>query len=104
MSVLLEFSMFPTDKGESVSAYVSRVIAMIRDSGVSYQLTPMGTVIETDRIDAALKIVQQSYDILDEAGCRRVYAAMKLDIRKDRDQRLKGKVDSIRKKIGEVST
>ncbi|MCP4044177.1 MAG: thiamine-binding protein, partial [Gammaproteobacteria bacterium] len=25
MSVLLEFSMFPTDKGESVSAYVSQV-------------------------------------------------------------------------------
>jgi len=47
MSVLLEFSMFPTDKGESVSTHVSKVIKMIHDSGVTYQLTPMGTIIET---------------------------------------------------------
>jgi uncharacterized protein YqgV (UPF0045/DUF77 family) len=33
MSVLLEFAMFPTDKGTSVSAYVSKVIDMIRFSG-----------------------------------------------------------------------
>jgi len=42
MSVLVEFSMFPTDKGESVSAYVSRIIKMIDESGVPYKLTPMG--------------------------------------------------------------
>ena len=101
---LLELSMSPLNQGESVSAYVSRVIAMIRDSGVSYQLTPMGTVIETDQIDTAFKIVKQAYDILDEAGSKRVYAAMKLDIRKGRDQRIKGKVNSIWEKIGQVST
>lgn len=104
MSVLLEFSIFPTDKGESVSTYVSGVIAMIRDSGLSYQLTPMGTVIETDQIEAALQVVQKAYEFLDEAGCRRVYAAIKLDIRKGRDQRLSGKIASIRNRIGEVST
>ena len=31
MSVLLEFAMFPTDKGESVSNYVSRIIKMIKN-------------------------------------------------------------------------
>ena len=41
MSVLLEFSMFPTDKGESVSAYVGRILTFIDGSGVSYRLTPM---------------------------------------------------------------
>lgn len=53
MSVLLEFSMFPTDKGESVSAYVSQVIKMIDQSGVSYRLTAMGTIIETDTLHDA---------------------------------------------------
>lgn len=96
--------MFPTDKGESVSAYVSQVIAMIRDSGASYQLTPMGTIIESDTLEEAMGIVQNAYAILDEAGCNRVYSSLKLDIRKGKGDRLKGKLDSVRDKIGEVST
>jgi len=47
MSVLIEFSIFPTDKGESKSKYVARVIKMIKESGVTYQFTPMSTIIET---------------------------------------------------------
>ncbi len=96
--------MFPTDKGESVSAYVSQVIAMIRDSGASYQLTPMGTIIESDTLEEAMRIVQNAYAILDEAGCNRVYSSLKLDIRKGKGDRLKGKLNSVRDKIGEVST
>jgi len=103
MSVLLEFSMFPTDKGESVSPYVSQVIAMIRDSGVPYRLTPMGTVIETGSLGQALGLVEQAYGILEQAGCNRVYSSLKLDIRKGREGRLQGKVDSIRQKIGDVA-
>lgn len=96
--------MFPTGKGESVSAYVSQVIAMIRDSGASYQLTPMGTIIESDTLEEAMRIVQNAYAILDEAGCNRVYSSLKLDIRKGKGDRLKGKLNSVRDKIGEVST
>ena len=104
MSVLLEFSMFPTDKGESVSAYVSEVIRLLRDSGISYQLTPMGTIIESDELAPALDLVQQCYQALDAAGCNRVYASLKLDIRKGRNNRFSGKVDAVRARIGEVST
>lgn len=104
MSVLLEFAMFPTDKGESVSAYVSQVIKMIRESGANYQLTPMGTIIETDTMDDALAIVKQAYQVLDEAGCNRIYSSLKFDIRKGKENRLQGKLDSVREKIGDVAT
>ena len=103
MSVLLEFAMFPTDRGESVSKEVSEVIRMIRDSGISYQLTPMGTIIETETLEQALELVQQAYAVLDAAGCNRVYSSLKLDIRKGQMNRLNAKVESIRKKIGEVN-
>ncbi|HEB97557.1 MAG TPA: MTH1187 family thiamine-binding protein [Sedimenticola thiotaurini] len=102
MSTLLEFSMFPTDKGESVSAYVSPLIAMIRDSGVSYRLTPMGTIVETDTLEQALEIVARAYRVLEEAGCNRVYSSLKLDIRKGHDDRLQGKIESVQQKIGAV--
>ena len=104
MSVLLEFSMFPTDKGESVSSYVSQVIQMIRDSGASYQLTPMGTMIESNDIDEALNLVKQAYEVLDKSGCNRIYSSLKFDIRKGKSNRLQGKVNSIREKIGNVET
>lgn len=103
MSVLIEFAMFPTDKGESVSAYVSQVIKMISESGYAYQLTPMGTIIETDTMPEALQMIQKSYDILEENSSR-IYSSIKFDIRKGAKDRLKGKVASIEEKIGKVNT
>jgi len=102
MSVLLEMAMFPTDHGESKSEYVSEVIKVIRDCGYPYQLTPMATIIETQEISQALKIIQMCYDKLEELECNRVYSTITFDIRKGHENRLKGKVASIESKIGEV--
>ncbi len=104
MSVLLEFSMFPTDKGESKSAYVSQVLKMIRDSGVNYRLTPMSTVVETDTLQEALDLIGKAYAVLEAQGCNRVYSSLKFDIRKGRENRLAGKIDSVKEKIGEIDT
>ncbi len=102
MSVLLEFAMFPTDKGESISPYVSRIIQMVRESGATYQLTAMGTTIETETLAKALAIVQQSYDVL-EPDCDRVYSSLKFDIRKGKSKCLTQKIKSVEKIIGEVN-
>ena len=100
-SVLLEFSMFPTSddcrEGASVSKQVSKIIDMIDRSGVSYKLTPMGTVIETQTIREALDIVEKAYAQLD---CERVYSALKFDIRKDSKNRLRSKIVSVEKELG----
>ena len=34
MSVIVEFSLFPMDKGQSVGAYVARAAAIVRQSGL----------------------------------------------------------------------
>ncbi len=102
MSVLMEFAMFPTDKGESVSAYVSQIIEMIRKSGYSHKLTAMGTIIETETIEQALSIIQQAYTIL-EPHSQRVYSTIKFDIRKNAHNRIEGKIQSIEQKIGKVN-
>jgi uncharacterized protein (TIGR00106 family) len=101
MSVLLEFSMFPTDKGSSVSDEVSKVIDMIRNSGVDYRLTAMGTIIETETLEQALDIVKWAYQIL-EPGSERVYSSLKIDIRKGKSGRLEGKIQSIEERIGMI--
>lgn len=99
MSVLLEFSMFPMDKGESISRYVGRILAMIDTSGASYRLTPMGTIVETETIDEALRIIQKAYTTL-EPDCSRVSVSAKLDIRKGKGSRLIQKVASVEKQVG----
>lgn len=104
MSVLMEFSMFPTSKQTSSSSlYVSRIIKMIRDSGVSYKLTPMGTIVETNSIEHALDILSKSYSLL-EPDCERVYSVVKFDIRKGRENALEQKIKSVEDKIGKVNT
>lgn len=102
MSVLLEFSMFPTDLGESKGEYVSKVLSVVRDSGFDYQLTPMGTIIETYTVEEALEVVQNAYMIL-EPHANRVYTSIKMDIRKNRHDRMKSKIASVEKHIGEVA-
>lgn len=99
MSVLLELTMFPTDKGESVSAYVARIIEMIDGRGIDYRLTPMATIMEFDSLEEALKLIADSYDLL-APDCNRVYVTVKLDIRKGRSGRLTQKVESIEKRLG----
>jgi uncharacterized protein (TIGR00106 family) len=103
MSVLVEFAMFPTDKGDSVSPYVSRIIKMIHDSGITYKLTPMGTIFETEEMPEALAVIAKAYRQL-ELDCGRVYATVKFDIRKGKSNRMEGKIDSIEKKIGKVNS
>jgi len=99
-SVLLEFSMFPTSEdcrdGSSVSKQVSKIIDAIDKSGIEYQLTPMGTVIETNSVRDALDIVELAYEQLD---CDRIYSALKFDIRKNCSNRLKTKIQSVEKNL-----
>ncbi len=104
MSVLVEFAMFPTDKkGESASPYVSKVIKMIRESGVPYKLNAMGTTFETDTIEQANDIIARSYKTL-EPHSERVYAIIKMDIRKGAVDRITGKIESVEKYIGDVNS
>ena len=46
MSTLAELSIFPLDKGISVSTYVAKMLKIIQNSGLEYELGPMGTCIE----------------------------------------------------------
>lgn len=99
LSVLLEFSMFPTSSdgrdGASVSKEVSKIIDVIDKSGVAYQLTPMGTVIEVSSMKEALSVIELAYEQVE--SCERVYSSLKFDIRKNCENRLKSKIETVEK-------
>lgn len=96
--VLLEFAMYPTDKGESVSDYVQRNLEIIDDSGLPYKLGPMGTCLEGE-YDEVMAVVKACYDRMSK-DCGRIACTMKFDYRAGHRDRLAGKVDTLVRKTG----
>jgi len=96
--VLLEFSMFPLDKGESLSRYVARSLDIIDRSGLEYRCHAMGTILEGE-FDDVMRVVRECFETM-SADCDRVECSIKLDYRRDRQGRLDGKVASVEEKLG----
>ncbi len=97
MSVLIDFSIFPVDKGTSVSPYVARAVAIIKASGLSHALGPMGTCIEGEW-PAVMDVVNRCFEDL-QADCHRIYCTIKADYRQGAVDRLQGKVRSVDRKL-----
>ena len=97
MSVIIELSIFPTDKGVSVSPYVARALGIITESGLRYELNPMGTCIEGEW-DAVMAVVDRCFKAL-ETDCDRIYLTLKADFRKGPPDRMAQKVKSVESKI-----
>lgn len=96
--VLLEFSMSPFDKGESVSQYVARSLDIIDKSGLPYRLTPMGTILEGEW-DEVMKVVTACFERMSQ-DCTRVSTSIRIDYRAGKDGRLKSKIEAIEQKLG----
>jgi uncharacterized protein (TIGR00106 family) len=95
--VLLEFSMSPLGKGESVSQYVARSLDIIDKSGVDYRLNPMGTVLEGEW-DEVMAVVKKCYMRM-RKDCNRISCSIKIDYRKGPKGRLAGKVSSVEQQL-----
>jgi uncharacterized protein (TIGR00106 family) len=96
--VLLEFSMSPMDKGESVSDYVSRSLEIVSDSGVDYRLNPMGTVLEGEW-EEVMSVVKKCYETM-RSDCKRITCSVKIDYREGIKGRLESKMASVENKLG----
>lgn len=96
--VLLEFAIAPGGKGESVSEYVARVLDLIDRSGLPYQLTPMGTILEGDW-DEVMAVVSACFKAL-QADCNRIGLNLKVDYRDGPGGRLKAKTAKLEERLG----
>ena len=96
--VLLEFSMSPLGKGESVGKYVARSLEIVDKSGVDYRLNPMGTVLEGEW-DEVFGVMKKCYERM-RKDCGRISCSIKVDYRKGAKGRLSGKVMSVERRLG----
>jgi uncharacterized protein (TIGR00106 family) len=96
--VLLDFSMAPLGKGESVAPYVARCLEVVAASGLDYRLHAMGTTLEGEW-DQVMAVVTKCFEAL-RADCDRVSCSIKVDYRRGRRGRLDEKVRHVEQLIG----
>jgi uncharacterized protein (TIGR00106 family) len=96
--MLAMFSTFPVDKGESLSDEVASVIELIDRSGLNYQTTAMGTLVEGDW-DQVFDLIKRCHQALRQ-GSRRVYTRITVDDREGATNQLAQKVAAIEAKLG----
>ena len=96
--MLVEFSVVPMGKGESISAHVAKVISIIDKSGLPYQTHAMGTLIEGSWEDC-LKVIKQCHDAMKKITPR-VYTRIAIDDRKGKTKMMTRKLESVEAKLG----
>ena len=96
---VVEISCTPLGEGSGgVSKYVAGCLRLVKESGLGYQLTPMGTIIEGD-IDAIFELLRKMHESPFDAGVQRVSTLIKIDDRRDREHTMQGKLNSVFKQL-----
>lgn len=96
--IVMEFSIFPLGKGESVGQYVARCIPIIESSGLDYQFHAMGTIVEGE-FDDLVRLLKACFEAL-AADCDRIECAIRMDYRKAPPGRIQAKVESVERALG----
>jgi conserved hypothetical protein TIGR00106 len=96
--MLTEFSIVPLGVGSSLSDKLSIVLKIIDESGMSYKVNPMGTVVEGEW-DDTMALIKKCRDELMKNE-ERVIISIKIDDRKSKTNRINEKVASVERKLG----
>lgn len=97
--ITCDFSILPVGgENSNCKEYVKAAVQSIKDSGLNYQLTGMGTLIEADNLKDLYEAIENAQEAVFNEGIGRVYTVIKIDDRRDKENRtLDKKVESVNK-------
>ena len=96
--VVAEFSIVPLGTGaDSLSEQVALAVQVVEDSGLPYQLTPMGTVLEGEW-DDVMGVIRSAHSRLREVYPR-VLTRIAIDDRDGALGRMPKKVQTVRERL-----
>ncbi|MCK5212710.1 MAG: MTH1187 family thiamine-binding protein [Dehalococcoidia bacterium] len=95
--MIVDFSIAPIGKGESLSSSVAEAFAIIERSGIAYEHHAMGTNLEGDW-DEVMAVIKACRDKMLESS-NRLSLSIKIDDRKGALGRIAHKVPSARAKM-----
>jgi len=95
--ITADFAIVPVGTQDTeCKEYVKSAVQVIKDSGLKYQLTGMGTQIEAETLEELYQVISKAQEAVFKAGTDRVYSIIKVDDRRDKDNRtLDAKVKTV---------
>lgn len=96
--MIVEFSIVPVGRGEELAGLVAKVLDIVDRSGLPYQLTSMGTIVEGDW-DSCMGLIKACHRAMRlQAG--RVLTRISIDDRAGSAKRMRRKVEAVEKVLG----
>ena len=97
--VTCDFSILPVGSDSTgCKDFVSAAVQTVKDSGLNWQLTGMGTQIEAENLKELYEVIAKAQEAVFEVGAGRVYTVIKIDDRRDRENKtLKSKIKTVEK-------
>ncbi len=96
-----EISIYPIGTGDtSVSFYIAKGIEAIQNiKDIRYDINSMGTILESDNIDKIYEASKTMMNVIHNLGVNRVEVILKIDSRNDKQVKMEGKLESIKKHL-----
>jgi uncharacterized protein (TIGR00106 family) len=96
---IAEVSVVPIGTAKTgVSEYVAGAVTVLKESGLKYKLTPMGTILEGD-IKEVFEVIARMHETPFNNKAERVYTTIKIDDRRDIKAEMDNKVKSVMEKL-----
>jgi uncharacterized protein (TIGR00106 family) len=97
--VVAEFSIHPIGSGTSVGRYVKKAVrALSKIPGLTFDVTPMSSVLEAENIGTILEAVQVTHRALRSMGAKRISSSLRIDERLDKPRTMSDKTRGLKKK------
>ena len=99
--VTAEISLYPVGTDSpSLGFYIAKSIESIQDiSKITYQVTPMGTVLESDSMEKIFEATKVMSETIHRLGVKRLEIILKIDSRTDKKQSAQDKMDSLKRHL-----
>lgn len=93
--MIASLSVYPIGEGSSLSRFVKKGVAVVKESGLKYEIGPMSTSVEVPDLDALFDLVKKVHAAHAAEGAQRIVIDLKVDDRRDRQASMAQKKNSV---------
>ena len=93
--ILAQLSVYPIGEGTSLSRFVKKGVAVIKESGYKYEVGGMSTAVEVPDLDSLFDLVKKIHAAHLGEGAKRIVIDLKVDDRRDKDATIERKRKSV---------